>query len=115
MNLGTGTTGNLEYYITSNSVNYITVARKSRQLQWIVRVALMGKARNVGGKQPTGRPRGWEDNIKTDLKEIGSDNGKWVVLAPNRVCWLTLVVAVLNLRVILPQTFIVGIHVSRKH
>jgi hypothetical protein len=52
----------------------------SRRMIWAVHVAQMGAKRNayeilVGqpeGKRPLGRPRrGWVDNIKINLREIG--------------------------------------------
>ena len=37
------------------------------------------------GKKPLGRPRRrWEDNIKTDLREVGCDPGEWIDLAEDR-------------------------------
>jgi hypothetical protein len=37
------------------------------------------------GKRPLGRRRrGWEDNIKMDLREIGIDGAKWIQLAQDR-------------------------------
>ena len=37
------------------------------------------------GKRPLGRPRrGWEDNIKIDLQEVGEGCGDWMVLAQDR-------------------------------
>ena len=37
------------------------------------------------GKRPLGRPRrGWEDNIRMDLEEIGISAGNWVDLAQDR-------------------------------
>jgi hypothetical protein len=37
------------------------------------------------GKRPLGRPRcRWEDNIKTDLREIGSENVCCIHLAQDR-------------------------------
>jgi hypothetical protein len=53
---------------------------KSRRMRWAEHVARMGEKRNlymllVGkpeGRRPLGRPRrGWMDNIKMDLLEIG--------------------------------------------
>jgi len=39
----------------------------------------MGKSE---GKRPLGRPkRGWEDNIKMDVKEIGCGGTDWIGLA----------------------------------
>ena len=43
---------------------------------------LMGKS---GGKRPLGRPRrGWEDNIKMDLQEVGGGCGDWMELTQDR-------------------------------
>jgi len=34
------------------------------------------------GKRPLGRSRrGWEDNIKMDLREIGIDGANWIQLS----------------------------------
>ena len=53
---------------------------KSRRLRWAGHVAKMEESRSAfkiltgkpTGKRPLGRPRRrWEDNIRTDLKEIG--------------------------------------------
>jgi hypothetical protein len=52
------------------------------------------------GKRPLGRPRHrWEDNIKTDLREIGIDGANWIQLAQDRVQWQDFVSTVMNLRV----------------
>jgi hypothetical protein len=54
---------------------------KSRRMRWAGHVARMGEGRGfyrvlVGrpeGKRPLGRPRhSWKDNIKLDLREMGS-------------------------------------------
>jgi hypothetical protein len=38
------------------------------------------------GKIPLGRPRRrWENNIKMDLREIGTDAANWIRLAQDRV------------------------------
>ena len=43
---------------------------------------LLGK---LEGKRPSGRPRRrWEDNIKMDSREVGSDPGEWIDLAEDR-------------------------------
>jgi len=40
------------------------------------------------GKRPVGRPkRRWEDNIKTDLKEMGFGGMDWIGLAQDRDRW----------------------------
>jgi hypothetical protein len=52
------------------------------------------------GKRPLGRPRrGWEDNIKMDLREKGIDEANWIRLAQDGVQWLAFVNTVMNLRV----------------
>ena len=52
------------------------------------------------GKRPLGRPRHrWEDNIRTDLKEVGINTRNWVDSAQDRNYWRALVNAALNLRV----------------
>ena len=52
------------------------------------------------GKSPLGRPRrGWENNIKMDLKEVGCGDVDWIDLAEDRDRLLALVNAVMNLRV----------------
>ncbi|KAJ4451180.1 hypothetical protein ANN_02622 [Periplaneta americana] len=80
---------------------------KSRLLRWAGHVARMGKSRNayrvlVGrpeGKRPLGRPRrGWEDNIKMDLREVGYDDRDWINLAQDRDQLRAYVRAAMNLR-----------------
>jgi hypothetical protein len=52
------------------------------------------------GERPLGRPRrGWIDNIKMDLLEIGLSVVVWIGLAQDRYRWRALVDAVMNLRV----------------
>ena len=43
--------------------------------------------------------RGWVDNIRTDLQEVGCGYMDWIGLAQDREGWRTLVSAVMNLRV----------------
>jgi hypothetical protein len=66
---------------------------KSR-MRWAGHVARMSEGRGfyrllIGkaeGKRQVGRPRrGWEDNIKMDLGEIGIDGANWMQLARIRV------------------------------
>jgi hypothetical protein len=52
------------------------------------------------GKRPLGRPRRrWVDNIRMKLQEVGCGHVDWIGLAQDRDRWLTLVSAVMNLRV----------------
>jgi hypothetical protein len=72
-------------------------------------VARVGKGRGVyrvlvgrhEGKRSLGRPRRkWEDNIKLDLREIGTDGAYWIRLAQDRVQWRAFVNTVTTLRVL---------------
>ena len=71
-------------------------------------MARMGEGRGVHrvlvgkpkGKRPLGRPRrGWEDNVKMGLQEVGRGCGDWMELAQDRDRWRALVSTVRNLRV----------------
>jgi hypothetical protein len=65
-------------------------ARKIREVKEI----LVGKCE---GNRPLGRPRrSWEDNIKTDLKEIGWVNVDWINLAQDEEQWRCLVNIIMN-------------------
>jgi hypothetical protein len=58
---------------------------------------LLGKPE---GKKPLDIPRSrWEDNIKTDLQEVGCRGIDWTELAQDRGRWRALVNAVMNVRV----------------
>ena len=58
---------------------------------------LVGKAE---GKRPLERHRRrWEDNIKTDLQEVGCGSMDWIELSQDRDRWRELVNAVMSLRV----------------
>jgi hypothetical protein len=46
-----------------------------------------------------GSLRGWVDNIKIDLREIGWDGMHWIDLARDRDQWRALVNTVMKLRV----------------
>jgi hypothetical protein len=51
-------------------------------------------------KRPLERPRRrWEDNIKTNLREIGIDGVNWIQLAQDRIQWRAFVNTMMNLRV----------------
>ena len=75
---------------------------------WAGNVARMEERRGVyrfmvgepEGKGPVGRPRRrWEDNIKTDLQEVGCGDMDWIELVQHRDRWRAVVDAVMNLRV----------------
>jgi hypothetical protein len=59
---------------------------------------LVGKPEEKGS---LGRHRRrWEDNIKIDLQEVGSEGMNWVELALDRDRWWALVNVVMNILVI---------------
>jgi hypothetical protein len=65
------------------------------------------------GKRPLGRPRRrWEDGIRVDLGESGWGSVDWIQLALDRDRWRALVNTVMNLRVLAPQSWLVGWLVS---
>jgi hypothetical protein len=52
------------------------------------------------GDRSLGRPRRrWEDNIKMDIREVGSGDMDWIELAQDRDRWRVVVNTVMNLRV----------------
>jgi hypothetical protein len=52
------------------------------------------------GRRALGRPRRrWEDNIKMDLREVGSGGADRIDLSQDRDRWRALVYTVMNLRV----------------
>ena len=78
---------------------------KPRRMRWAGHVARMGERKRIyrvlvgkpEGKRPLGRPRGrWEDNIKTDLQEVGGGGMDWIELAQDRDRLWALVTAVIN-------------------
>ena len=81
---------------------------KTRRMRWAGHVARMGERRGVcrvllrkpEEKRPLGRPRrGWEDNIKMDLEEVGCGGIDWIELAQDRDRCRVLVNSVMNIRV----------------
>jgi hypothetical protein len=71
-------------------------------------VARMGEGRGLYSvvvgkpevKRPLKRPRRkWEDNIKMDFQEVGSEGLDWIDLAQDRDRWRAIVNAVMNLQV----------------
>ena len=91
-------------YCSHNIVQVI----KSIRMRWARHVARMEEGRGVyrvlmgkpEGKRPLGRARrGWEDNIKMDLQDVGCGVMAWIELAQDRNRWRAHVNAVMNLRV----------------
>jgi hypothetical protein len=57
------------------------------------------------GRRPLGRPRRrWEDGVRMDLREIGLGGVDWIRLARDRDRWWAVESAVMNLRVLAPQS-----------
>jgi hypothetical protein len=57
------------------------------------------------GKRPLGRPRHrWEDGIRMELWEIGLGGVDWIRVARDRDWRRAVVSAVMNLRVLAPQS-----------
>jgi hypothetical protein len=84
-------------------------------MRWAGHVALMGEGRNVyrvlmgkpEGKRPLERPRRrWKDGIKMDLRQIGWGSVDWIHLAQDSDRWRAVVNAVMNLRVLAPQSLV---------
>jgi hypothetical protein len=80
-------------------------------MRWAGYVARMGEERKVykvlvgkpEGKSPLGRPRRrWKDRIRMDLREIGLEVVDWIRLAQDRDRWQSVVIAVMNLRILAP-------------
>jgi hypothetical protein len=83
-------------------------AIKSKRMRWEGHASRVGEMRNayrilVGmpdGKRQLGRfGRRWEDNIRMDLKETGSEDVDRIHLAHDKDQWRVLMNAVLNFRV----------------
>jgi hypothetical protein len=60
------------------------------------------------GKRPLGRPRRrCEDGIRMDFWEIGWGSVDWIQLAQDRDRWRAVVNTVMNLRVLVPRSYLV--------
>jgi hypothetical protein len=76
-------------------------------------VARMGEEREVykvfmgkpEGRRPLGSPRrGWENEIRMDLRETGWGSVNWIRLAPDRDRWRAVMNAVMNFQVLAPRS-----------
>jgi len=81
---------------------------KSRRMRWAGHVARMGEGRGVHrflvgkpeGRRPLWRPRRRrEDNIKTDIQDVGRGFEDWMELAQDMDRWRACVITVMNFRV----------------
>jgi hypothetical protein len=73
--------------------------KTGESLQYAYRIVLtpVGKCER---KKPLGRPRRrWEDDIRSDLREIGWGGVDWMHLAQDRDKWRAVVDTVMNFRV----------------
>jgi hypothetical protein len=94
---------NEELHALYSSPNIIRVI-KSRRLMWAGHVACMGErfiqsfCGKREGRRPLERPKHkWEDNIQTDLQEVGREATDWINLAQDRDRWRALVNVAMNL------------------
>jgi hypothetical protein len=96
---------NDELHNRYSSPNIVSVI-KWRRMRWAGHVARMGEGRGVcrvlvgrpERKRSVGRPRPrWEQNIDTDLREIGIDGANWIRLVRDRVHCRAFVNTVMNL------------------
>jgi hypothetical protein len=81
---------------------------ESKKMRWTGLVARIGEKRNayrilkenLEGRRSLGRPRSrWEDNIRTDLREIEWGVMDWIHMAEHRDQWRALVNTAMNFRV----------------
>jgi hypothetical protein len=88
---------NDELHSLYSSPNIVRVI-KSRRMRWVGHVACIqeGRERCLQGFGWEARRRGWEDNMKMDLREIGIDGVNWIGLAQDRVQWRAFVNTVMN-------------------
>ena len=84
-------------YVCFNPLRGVSLKNNHLGEERGVHRVLVGKPE---GKRPLGRPRRrWEDNIKTDLQEVGGSCRDWMELAQDRDKWWALVGTVRNLQV----------------
>jgi hypothetical protein len=74
------------------------------QLQWKESKCINIFTGKISSKAETWKTKKMGDNIKMNSREICCEDGRWMELAHDRVQWQALVLAVLNLRVLLPES-----------
>ena len=94
---------NEELYALYSSPSIIRVI-KSRRIQAYSKGEIIGAYRVLVGKPERRRPLGiprfrWEDNIKTDVLDVGLGGMDWIDLTQDRDRWWAVVNAVMNIRV----------------
>jgi hypothetical protein len=86
----------------------MTCTLRLRRMMWAGHIVEMGKKRTADrslagkpeGMRPLGRPsHRWVDNIKMILLEMGLGGADWIGLAQVRYRWISLVNAIMNIRV----------------
>ena len=97
--MGSGEGSTMKNFIVLYRSTNIVRVNKSRRLRWVGHVARMEEGRSnfriLTGK-PSGntslvRPRRrWEDNIRMDLKEMGTNTRNWVDSAQDMDYWRAL-------------------------
>jgi hypothetical protein len=71
-----------------------------------VNLKLLGKPE---GKRPLENPRRrCENDNRTNLREIGWGSVEWIRLAEDKYGWRAFVNTAMNLRVLVPRTWLVG-------
>jgi hypothetical protein len=75
----------------------------ARLVACIIEDSFVGKPE---GKRSLLRPRRrWDGGIRMDLREIGWEGMRWIHLIQVRDQWRAVVSTVMNLRVMLPQSY----------
>jgi hypothetical protein len=96
----------LKQNVDELQVNDIVKVVKSRRLvrmKELRREDTILERKSIGKRQLLRPKWGPVDNITIGAREICCEDGRWMELAQDRVQWQALILAVLNLRVLLPE------------